>query len=82
MQVWPKDKDIRPATAQDRLRASYLNVLKAYLSDVSATDPQRVIDVGCSAGVSTRYLRSAFPKARAVTGIDLSPHFLSVAALR
>jgi ubiquinone/menaquinone biosynthesis C-methylase UbiE len=41
-----------------------------------------LLDVGCSAGVSTRYLKDRFPGARRVMGLDLSPHFLTVASLR
>jgi len=64
--------------AQQRLRSSAYDQLKAYLGDKSV---ENVLDVGCSTGVSTRYLARAFPDAR-VLGLDLSPHFLSVALLR
>ncbi|KAJ1442981.1 S-adenosyl-L-methionine-dependent methyltransferase [Ochromonadaceae sp. CCMP2298] len=37
---------------------------------------RRVLDVGCSVGVSTTYLAQAFPQAPSVVGLDLSPHFL------
>lgn len=57
-------------------------MLQRYLSDVGLPQPQDLLDVGCSAGVSTRYLRAAFPDAASVTGLDLSPQFLSVATLR
>ena len=39
------------------------------------------LDVGCSAGVSSRFLAAALPGAQ-VTGLDLSPHFLAVAEWR
>ncbi len=39
------------------------------------------LDIGCSAGVSSRFLAAEFPDAQ-VTGIDLSPHFLAVAEWR
>jgi hypothetical protein len=39
------------------------------------------LDVGCSAGVSSRFLAADFPDAQ-VTGVDLSPHFLAVAEWR
>uniref|UniRef100_A0A6V7QUE6 Methyltransferase domain-containing protein n=1 Tax=Ananas comosus var. bracteatus TaxID=296719 RepID=A0A6V7QUE6_ANACO len=37
-----------------------------------------ILDVGCSVGVSTRFLAERFPSAKA-TGLDLSPYFLAVA---
>ncbi|KAK1385287.1 hypothetical protein POM88_023022 [Heracleum sosnowskyi] len=40
-----------------------------------------ILDVGCSVGVSTRYLADKYPSAR-VTGLDLSPYFLSVAKFK
>lgn len=39
------------------------------------------LDIGCSAGVSSRFLAAEFPSAQ-VTGVDLSPHFLAVAEWR
>ncbi len=39
------------------------------------------LDLGCSAGLSTRALAEAFPAAQ-ITGLDLSPHFLAVAEYR
>lgn len=47
-------------------------------------DARRVadaLDIGCSAGVSSRFLAAEFPDAQ-VTGVDLSPHFLAVAEWR
>ncbi|KAF8411036.1 hypothetical protein HHK36_003575 [Tetracentron sinense] len=40
-----------------------------------------ILDVGCSVGVSTRFLADKFPSAK-VTGLDLSPYFLSVAQFK
>ncbi|XP_057849818.1 uncharacterized protein LOC131060566 [Cryptomeria japonica] len=37
-----------------------------------------ILDIGCSCGVSTRFLADKFPCAN-VTGLDLSPYFLAVA---
>ncbi|XP_047946077.1 uncharacterized protein LOC125192521 [Salvia hispanica] len=38
----------------------------------------QVLDIGCSVGVSTRFLAEKFPSAK-ITGLDLSPYFLAVA---
>ncbi|GLT50247.1 hypothetical protein SLA2020_237450 [Shorea laevis] len=40
-----------------------------------------ILDIGCSVGVSTRYLADRFPSAK-VTGLDLSPYFLAVAQFK
>lgn len=37
-----------------------------------------ILDVGCSVGISTRFLADKFPSAQ-VTGLDLSPYFVAVA---
>ncbi|KAI3465819.1 hypothetical protein Pfo_022482 [Paulownia fortunei] len=37
-----------------------------------------ILDIGCSVGVSTRFLAGKFPSAK-VTGLDLSPYFVAVA---
>ena len=78
MRVWPNEEGLTPPVAQQRLRSSAYDQIKAYIGGKSVDD---VLDVGCSTGVSTRYLARAFPNAQ-VLGLDLSPNFLSVALLR
>lgn len=58
------------------LRQSFHTILQ---QEVLA--PQDVLDLGCSVGMSTFALRTAYPQAR-VTGVDLSPYFLTVAQYR
>jgi ubiquinone/menaquinone biosynthesis C-methylase UbiE len=58
-----------------RLRAAYHEVLKATI----APDPQAIVDLGCSVGMSTFALQRLYPQAQ-LTGVDLSPNFLAVAA--
>lgn len=58
-----------------RLRAAYHDVLKAQISP----DPQAIVDLGCSVGMSTFALQNIYPQAQ-LTGVDLSPNFLAVAA--
>lgn len=43
--------------------------------------PARILDIGCSVGLSTAYLVNAFPTA-SVVGVDPSSHMLAVGALR
>ncbi len=60
-----------------RLRSSYHDVLKSQLSG----SPKDIVDLGCSVGMSTFTLQETFPDAH-LTGVDLSPYFLAVAAYR
>ena len=56
------------------LRQSYHDILRATLP----TAPEKILDLGCSVGMSTFAIQAVYPEA-AVTGIDLSPYFLAVA---
>lgn len=59
-----------------KLRASYHDRLVERLPL-----PQRILDVGCSVGMSTRALQAVYPQAQ-VTGLDLSPYFLAIAQMQ
>ena len=63
-----------PIEGDARLRQSYLDILKQRIS----TPPQDILDIGCSVGMSTFSLKTAYPLAK-ITGLDLSPHFLAIA---
>jgi len=65
------------AAGDARLRQSYHDVLSATLP-IAPTD---ILDIGCSVGMSTFALQTAFPDAQ-VKGLDLSPYFLAVAKYR
>ncbi|MDX2212923.1 MAG: class I SAM-dependent methyltransferase [Oculatellaceae cyanobacterium bins.114] len=56
------------------LRQSYHAALKEHLSQ----DPQTILDVGCSVGMSTFAMQAIYPQAQ-ITGVDLSPYFLAIA---
>ena len=58
------------------LRQSYHQVLEQL-----SIAPSRILDLGCGVGMSTFSLQQVYPQAR-VTGLDLSPYFLSVARYR
>lgn len=60
-----------------RLRRSYHQALQTRLPQV----PQRILDGGCSVGMSTFALQDVFPAAH-LTGLDLSPYFLAMAHRR
>ena len=63
-----------PIKGDARLRQSYVDILKEKMPN----SPQDILDVGCSVGMSTFSLQTAYPTAK-ITGLDLSPHFLAIA---
>lgn len=71
--IWPE----AGSQGDSRLRQSYHDVLKARISP----EPQDILDLGCSVGMSTFALQSAYPQAQ-LTGVDLSPYFLAIARYR
>jgi ubiquinone/menaquinone biosynthesis C-methylase UbiE len=81
LRVWKLETELSPAEAQARLRAGILGAVSAYAAEHRLEPPRDVLDVGCSTGVSTRWLAAEYPAAE-VLGLDLSPHFLAVAELR
>lgn len=85
LRVWPdevKAGSLGWEAAQQRLRSSYIDQLLAYLASVGAASVTDIVDVGCSVGISTRSLSAAFPAAKHIRGLDLSPFMLAVAAAR
>ncbi|WP_328286041.1 class I SAM-dependent methyltransferase [Synechococcus sp. Nb3U1] len=71
--IWP---DAGPQ-GDPRLRQSYHQVLQARIP----TPPQRILDLGCSVGMSTFALQDLYPEAE-VLGLDLSPYFLAIGNIR
>ncbi|MBD2260985.1 class I SAM-dependent methyltransferase [Pseudanabaena sp. FACHB-2040] len=71
--IWPE----AGAQGDAKLRQSYHDLLKAQLPQA----PKDIIDLGCGVGMSTLTLQATFPRAQ-LTGVDLSPYFLTVAQYR
>jgi ubiquinone/menaquinone biosynthesis C-methylase UbiE len=70
--IW---KDETPPIEGDaRLRQSYFDIVKEKIP----TQPQDILDIGCSVGMSTFALHNSYPQAK-ITGLDLSPYFLAIA---
>ncbi|MBW4554500.1 MAG: class I SAM-dependent methyltransferase [Trichormus sp. ATA11-4-KO1] len=65
------------AQGDAKLRQSYHDILRDSLS----YNPQDILDVGCSVGLSTFALQEVYPQSQ-ITGLDLSPYFLAVAHYR
>ncbi len=68
--IWPD----AGAQGDPKLRSSYHEILKSQI----ASNPKEILDLGCSVGMSTFALQEVYPQAK-ITGLDLSPYFLSVA---
>jgi ubiquinone/menaquinone biosynthesis C-methylase UbiE len=71
--IWPG----AGAQGDAKLRQSYHDILKKQISK----EPQDILDLGCSVGMSTFALQKVYPHAK-ITGLDLSPYFLAVAQYR
>ncbi|BAU64206.1 Methyltransferase type 11 [Stanieria sp. NIES-3757] len=67
----------KSAKGDTQLRQSYHQVIQKQLS----IQPQDILDIGCSVGMSTMALQEIYPQAQ-LTGVDLSPYFLAVAQYR
>lgn len=68
--IWPE----AGAEGDSKLRQSYHDIIKEKI----AIQPQDILDLGCSVGMSTFALQELYPSAK-ITGLDLSPYFLAVA---
>ncbi|KAF9621544.1 hypothetical protein IFM89_022771 [Coptis chinensis] len=68
--------------ANQVVRGNWLQAIEQHyqLCSVNSTIND-ILDIGCSVGVSTRFLADRFPSAK-VTGLDLSPYFLAVAQFK
>nr|XP_043624228.1 uncharacterized protein LOC122595837 [Erigeron canadensis] len=65
--------------AMEIIRGNWLNAMEQHHQQYSGNlEIRDILDIGCSVGVSTRYLADKFPNAK-LTGLDLSPYFLAVA---
>ncbi len=71
--IWP-DAQVQ---GDAKLRQSYHDIVKNCLPN----QPQDILDLGCSVGMSTLALQALYPQAK-ITGLDLSPYFLAVAEYR
>ena len=68
--IWPG----AGAKGDSKLRQSYHDIVKQQIT----IQPQDILDLGCSVGMSTFALKEVYPQAN-LTGVDLSPYFLAVA---
>ncbi|MGF1493852.1 MAG: class I SAM-dependent methyltransferase [Microcoleaceae cyanobacterium] len=80
LRVWPQES-ISWQEAQHRLRSGFYQILASY-----CPSPRKILDVGCSVGISTQAIHQYFQTKRSgqepvlqTTGLDLSPYMLAVA---
>ena len=71
--IW-SEGDVR---GDSQLRQSYHQILQKQLK----FEPNSILDLGCGVGMSSFALQELYPQAK-ITGVDLSPYFLSVAKYR
>ncbi|KAK9088937.1 hypothetical protein Scep_028019 [Stephania cephalantha] len=65
--------------ANQIVRGNWLQAISQHHQQYSGNSPiNKVLDIGCSVGVSTGFIADKFPDA-STTGLDLSPYFLAVA---
>ena len=74
--------NIDPYSAQEWLRGNISENIKSYIKDSQIVQPEIILDVGCSIGVSTEYLYNQFENIKGRNGIDLCPYFIGVAKYR
>jgi trans-aconitate methyltransferase len=72
------DPTLSPEAAYRRLASGASDAFESYLAKHGIAAPSVIVDVGCSTGISSRWLAGIYTEA-SITGIDLSPYFLAVA---
>lgn len=82
LRIWPKEADLTWEAAQERLRSSFHSILAEH----GPQQVQDILDLGCSVGISTRYLHQYYQQHQdapvRTVGLDLSPYMLSIAQHR
>lgn len=74
--------DVSIDEANKIVRGMWLHAIEKHIEQYSRDYViNDILDIGCSIGFSTRCLAEKFPSAK-VTGLDLSPYFLSVAQFK
>ena len=72
-------KNNDPHLSEQWLRYNITKNIDNYYKNLKLPTFNKVLDVGCSIGVSTEYISKSYPDVKDITGIDLSPYFLAIA---
>lgn len=75
-------ENVDPYITQEWMRSNITKNIKSYFDDIHTTLPKKILDVGCSIGISTEFLYRDFRDISSVDGIDLSPYFIALADYR
>ncbi|CAM8951674.1 hypothetical protein QQ045_017060 [Rhodiola kirilowii] len=67
--------------ATEIVRGNWLLAIEQHHLKYSGSPINDILDIGCSVGVSARFLADKFPSAK-IVGLDLSPYFLAVAQFK
>lgn len=78
--IYTSDSKILETNGDEKLRNEFHLKMKESFS-ANQFNPRKIIDLGCSTGLSTMKLHESFPEAE-IFGVDLSPYMLSVAKLQ
>ena len=73
--IYTPSRDILRRDGDAKLRDSFHKIMLETLSHQSFV-PKRVLDIGCSTGLSTVKCHESFPNAE-IIGIDMSPYMLA-----
>ena len=75
-------KGLLALDSEQWVRYNVTKNVRNYLRQNELVDPEYILDVGCSGGISTEYIYRGFPNATYIYGLDLSPYFVAVGAFR
>jgi len=68
--------------AEKQFRFNISKNIENYLNQEQIEQPNNILDIGCSIGISTEYTKKYFTNATNIVGVDLSPYFISMAEYR
>jgi len=71
--------DVSPCDGAARMRQVFASNIEGYAAEQGARPLRTLLDVGCSIGVSTEEMLARVGEVDRAVGVDLSPHFLSIA---
>jgi len=75
-------KNNDPHESEKWLRNNITENINSYYKKHNVSEIKDILDVGCSVGVSSEYLYNSYKNVNSITGIDLSPYFLSISILK
>lgn len=70
--------NVSPHQAEQWLRQNATQRIQLYRQKLGLAPFESILDMGCSTGISTQFLKQRFPYSH-ILGVDLSPYFISTA---